>query len=232
MLYCKPINKILSLIYPNRCVCCKEIIEPNIFFCENCDNKISYRNPQTCPHCKELKINCLCNFAFDDIIAPIDYSGVGKSVILNIKKGGLKNAALFYGKIMAEEFLKVYSKNDFDFAVFVPSDKEKLKAKGYNHAQWIAKSFCNEVKIPLKKNIVLKKSIIASQHNLDILDRQSFALQSYYLAKTPPQNARIIIIDDIITTGATLHAISTLLKEKGVAKILCVTGVATELSWF
>ncbi|MEF9983407.1 MAG: phosphoribosyltransferase family protein [Oscillospiraceae bacterium] len=222
-------NKILALIFPKRCICCESLVKNGEYLCDKCKGLIPLRDCSLCAICGQKQNLCNCQFSFDDVISPTFYAANGKTAMLNFKFKGSKNAADYYCDIICDNFLKMYNPKDFDAIIYVPSTNKKIRTRGFNQAKWLAKRISQSLEIPILHNTLIRTKTSKTQHNLNYHERQANAQNSYILKNPPNKNSNIILVDDIITTGSTLDAISSKLKEKGVNKIICLVGASTKL---
>ena len=110
----------------------------------------------------------------------------------------------------------------YDFITSVPMHPLKLKERGYNQASLLAKYLANYFKIPCKDDIIYETHHRSSQTKLQKLDREK-NIKNAFLVKTDMKNKRIILIDDIFTTGATARSCSQALKDKRAQTITVIT---------
>ena len=100
--------------------------------------------------------------------------------------------------------------------------KHKLKIRGYNQAQLLAKLLSNNFKIPLRNDIIDTVNIRPSQAKLQKQKRQE-NVKGVFAARKNLKNKKIILIDDIFTTGATAASCCQALAEKQADKIVVIT---------
>jgi len=108
---------------------------------------------------------------------------------------------------------------DYDFVTSVPLHPTKKKMRGYNQATLLALPIANYFKIPFKNDIIYSERDHKSQTTLSFAERQK-NIKNSFAAKINLEGKKIILVDDIFTSGATINACSGILKEKGASKIL------------
>lgn len=211
---------ILDAIFPNdiKCILCgKDISNHKDPFCESCKNDDIFNNGNRCKICdSEIKEgNIICDHCktrkiyFEKCICPLNYSGNVRTTILSFKSDGSKYLAKPFAKIIAE---RLKNENiDFDIIIPVPSHKKTIKKRGYNPAfllaEELSKIFNKPVKDVLRKNVVTK-----NQKFLNYQDRQSNLRNTIVLIDdTEIKNKNILLVDDIITTCATINTCCELL---------------------
>lgn len=149
--------------------------------------------------------------------------GVSQHLLHNLKYKGRKDLGVEMGLIMAEE-IKGHPIADVDCIVPVPLHPAKLKSRGYNQAEMIAQGISRKLGIPVEGASLVRTRKNETQTHKNINERY---LNSQGLFATTPESQKlagkhILLVDDVITTGATLEACAReLLKIEGV-KVNCI----------
>ena len=202
------------MIYPQVCgICGKGKFTYLCKRCENRLNKIAIFGKDE--YQDKYFENHYYIFKYDDII---------RSIIIDYK---FNEKAYIYRSIA--EFInknkKVYSKLYFyDIIMPVPISKKRKKVRGYNQSLLIAKEMAKIYDLKLKKNIIIKTKNNMAQRNLNKKDREANVVNAYKIIETKEiTNKKILLIDDIFTTGATVNECSKTLKNAGAKKIDILT---------
>jgi ComF family protein len=131
--------------------------------------------------------------------------------------------AEFLGQLMNKQLKRIgFSASSYDFIAPVPLHKHKLKLRGYNQAELLARILSNYFKIPLRNDIIYELNAKPPQARLAQNLRQANA-QGAFKSKENLNGSRIVLVDDILTTGATAGACCKTLKENGAAAITVIT---------
>lgn len=194
--------KLIDIFFPPRCPYCGKIMEyGNIMCCEKCRVKLYVK-----PHIIELS-DSRC-------VAAFKYDGIYRKAILNFK---FYNKP-YYSRQLAVPLKKVidaaFYNIDFDLITYVPLSRESLKERGYNQAELLAKELARTMDtecLPL----LIKHKTNTPQHTLPREKRLENVKGVYKPNDTGFSKFKnILLVDDIITTGATLNECVRMIKEK------------------
>lgn len=159
----------------------------------------------------------------DDLIVASTYSGLMRRLIIDFKFKG----KLSYGEIISEIMLeKILEKNlNEEVISFVPMHKKKERERGYNQSEILARKIAKSLDldcIDVFQKIVDTKF----QVNLKKMEREENLKDAFVVKSTPEE---IIIVDDVITTGATIAELSKIAKMSGIKKVTALIA-ATEIA--
>ncbi len=224
---------IVVTLYTRKCRYCKTVIDVREKICPQCKNEIFRIEGDICFKCGYSQEDCVCNKKsqhYMRICAPYYYSGAAKKAIKRLKYSDDTYIAETLADDMAEAFKKHYGEMDFDFCTFVPSHKKDLRKREYNQAQLLAKSLSKTLDIPCKK-LLIKPISTKPQHTLSENLRSgnllgSIQMNQKYFEKI--RGARILLCDDIKTTGSTLNECAKTLMICGAAEVDCITVCITK----
>ncbi|MGG7059893.1 ComF family protein [Clostridium nigeriense] len=195
-------DEFLDIIYPpkNNCIVCESEF---VGLCPLCKSKI-----------QKVKED-------EEFLSYGYYNGVLKKLILEFKY----KQNFVAGKILAELLYDVIKnkKIEIDCIVFIPSSKEALKERGFNQCEYLAKEINKSLKLKIYKDLIKAKNI-KEQKLLSKEDRFKNIKGAFSLKTNKNiKNKRVLIIDDVVTTGATLYECEKLLRENGASEIKILT---------
>ena len=197
----KILSKILSVLFPQKCLGCKK---ENEILCQNCLEKIS--RPDT-PYLKGVHIAS----NYQDLVL--------KKALWMLKYQDVKQLAQPLAELIKKRVWKKLETEGW-IVIPVPLSKNKLRQRGYNQAELIAKAISSNA----RADILFKKFHTKSQ--VEVKDKKDrLANLSGSFGITNPETVRgkkIILIDDVRTTGATLSEAKKVLKEAGAKKVIGV----------
>ncbi len=222
-------NLITRLFFNDRWTCnaCgKEIFEG--YFCKDCQAKIVEIKENKCNHCGRLTLSnvefcdsCIeKNLSFDIARSVFLYKEPISYLVQNFKYNNLK----YLGDYFAEKMVEVYKAENLtcDFITFIPMSEKRLKKREYNQAEILAKKIGKLLNLEVK-DIISKVKETENQANLSFKERTKNLEGSFKVKKKDVQNLKILLIDDVLTTGSTVETISKELKKKGAYKVSVLT---------
>lgn len=219
-------NQLLDLFFPPYCVGCGKI---GAFLCENCSVKILIPTEQTCPGCNKISPNgrycarCRPKMQVIGIISAGYFKDeILKEAIHKFKYERLSSLSKILAGLMIERIKK--EGVSFDIVSFVPSSKKRRAWRGYNQAELLAAeiaSFFNKPSMPLLKKIKETKP----QVGLSKKNRQKNLAGCFvFIGKAGEiQGKKVLIVDDVVTTGTTLNECAKIIRQKGARTIWAAT---------
>ena len=152
-----------------------------------------------------------------------EYRDVAPS-IYRFKYSGRQEYGDFFGEEMARLLGDFIGRVRPDVIVPVPLYRGKLRKRGYNQAACLARALGRSLELPVDEKLVKRVSNTAPMKHLNPTERQNNLKKAFIIGRNDVKlYDRIILVDDIYTTGTTLDEIAALLKEHGVSKVYCVT---------
>lgn len=234
-------ERILNLIYPKNIKCmfctgelnqnsynttCEECLSTLPFIknpCDRCGASMNENQSGVCLKCKRINHN------FVQAKSVFEYMDKPLAVVHNLKYNGKRYLVEYIVKYL----LDVYSTWDMfaDFITCVPMFELKEKERGYNQSKLLAEEFSNKTKIPFYE-FCAKVVDTQSQTELNTQERisnveDSFAFKPEF--KKMIKEKTILIIDDVITTGATTSEISKVLLSAGAKECFVLSFAHTNL---
>jgi ComF family protein len=231
------LNNLLNIFYPARCTVCKKDIltyKKDKYICDLCLNSIKKNIPPFCIKCGrhiEGVDKMVCDsckdktYYFDRAFSAFVYEGPIKELLHQFKYNGKD----FLGKFLAEmliEFINTYQLEikKFDFVVPVPLHSAKLRQREYNQAEVLATYIAKNFHLTLLKDALYKIKNTPSQTELDAQRRMENIVGSFKInPKINLKEKDILLIDDILTTGATTSEIAKIIKLSGAKKVIVLT---------
>ena len=209
-------DKLLGLLAPQKCLYCGYPTDENgNAVCEKCQKTEQELLRAICPTCGQPSDECLCSEK-DGITYLFWYDKKpARRAVARIKHGNNIVAARHIAALLAERLRD----RSFDAVFYVPRSKKALRQYGFDQAELLAKCLSDELRVPLcpalsrKREKPPQKLLSASQRRRNI--RDSFAVKSGILGDV----RSALLVDDVITTGATVDECAALLRKSGVKTV-------------
>lgn len=233
MVKCSNIRELFSeVLFPSdgRCILCKKLLlfEPHPF-CYSCLEKIPWIREKTCKKCgKEERISDtqLCydcfhtSHLFEQGLSLFTYRGEGRRIIHEIKFEGNKKLGFWVGKQMGKKIQKGHWKDSLDMILPIPLHFKRLQERGFNQSEKLAKGITAILNISLETNLL--RRIVDTPHQTDLSRKQRQEnIKNAFQVEDPEilLGKRILLVDDVYTTGSTIDACAKVLKEAGAKKV-------------
>jgi len=234
-------ESILNILYPRCCPICGEIVsikgeyaclaccdkpiligEPR---CKKCSKPIEDEEVELCHDCKRNHHNYTRGYAL------WLYDATMKKSIADFKYKGRKEYGDFYSREIIKNLGTIIMEINPDVIVPIPLHKLKERKRGFNQAEVIARGISRELKIPMAKNLIVRNKNTLPQKQLNDVERlrnleKAFSISKKEYLKYRDPILKVLLIDDIYTTGSTIEACTKILHKYGVQKVyficLCI----------
>lgn len=239
----------INLIFPKKCPFCADVLKKSSLeicpecekiveslyvikepVCKKCGKPLDNNQKEYCFDCKHHTrsfIQGICLFQYGHRAANIHgkdlrYHSMGES-IQRFKYKGSRTYAIYYIKklmqVHGQELLKIKAQA----IIPVPIHKKKYQTRGYNQAEVLANELAKELKIPVLSKFLIRSKETLAQKELTQEQRILNLMDGFTVPKPISKLKRVILIDDIYTTGATMEACTRKLLEAGIKEVYCVS---------
>lgn len=203
-------SNVMDLFFPHRCPFCGKVTGKELL-CNTCRTKLP-----------ETGGRIVTEGGYGKCAAPLYYEDAVRQALLEFKFNGRTGAVECFGLLLAECAAEVYS-GEFDTVTWVPVSRKRLRQRGYDQTYLLARSACvlwDTVPIETLRKIAdtPPQSGIATPEG-----RRANVLGVYEAIPEHVYGRRVLLIDDILTTGATLSECARVLREAGAADVVCMT---------
>ena len=211
------LNNFLDFFLPAFCTHCKTKLNPEeILICRECLHSIKNADKQRIEseYGRKFKPG---GFVEDFTSAFIfEKDGALQSLIHALKYENKFRAGIFLGSQFAKERGYFLKENNIQFIVPVPLHRLKKAERGYNQAYYISKGIGRSLDLAVRPGILKRKKYTRTQTKMNLEERKENVRDAFILKKKKSvKNKNILIIDDVITTGATTNECAKILKEGG-----------------
>ena len=230
-----------DLIYPNCCLVCKNRIPPanqQRLICVDCWEKLEKNLPPFCASCgryldsQAIEKNacpscskCGANFYFDRAFSPCTYTGAIKKLIHEFKYSGKDYLGKPLGKLM-NTFIRDYQLpiEHLDFVVPIPLHKSRQREREFNQAEILSQEVAKEFNKKVLTDALIRVKLTKTQTELTFRERCQNVEKSFLVTKPELiKDTNLMLIDDVLTTGATANEAARCLKSAGARKVLLLT---------
>lgn len=158
----------------------------------------------------------------DYVISPLFYEGKIRDIILDLKFNGQYAAADVLSYLMCSLLNDMAHISEFDYVIPVPLSKKRLNERGFNQSELLAKPFAEYFSIQYRDDILVKTRETKRQSRISPSERLTNVKDAFF-AGDDANDKRVLLVDDIMTTGSTLSACAKALRTAGAKNIVGVT---------
>lgn len=220
---------LLDLFFPPRCAVCGEVLaleEREGFLCSHCAADIPYVPQGICPHCggendrAGFCDSCVKQYAFESVCAAFPYEKIRKAIHL-FKYDGDKTIGHGLGELMVEYLLKYHEEllGKTDVMVSVPLYPKKEKSRGFNQAEILCERISGKTGLIFQKKVLERKRETIAQSELNPEERKR-NLKDAFGVTADVMGKRVLLVDDIFTTGTTCNECAKELYRAGAAEVM------------
>lgn len=222
------VNTLLEIVYPHRCPGCDKRAKG--LFCPRCSRLLPEIGEDSCAYCGKPTMDATdrcrgCRgrrLYFDSARAVWAFEGPARLAIHAFKYGNQKTLAVNLAALMAP-----LVPSDTDVISWVPLTRKKTWNRGYNQAKLLARAISREIGLPARELLARTRQTI-DQNLLDFSGRKQNVRDAFRI-KSPDRltGLRVVLVDDVFTTGATVAECSRILKTGGARSVHVVTVART-----
>ena len=199
----------LELLFPPKCIICQKILTGRETICPECARSLPVATGAQVKHKVEFTEGCYAPFFYEEPL---------RSAFLRYKFSGREHYATSFGKWMAD-CLTGQEQTEFDFVTFAPLSQLRRWRRGYDQAELLANEIAAQLNLPLVPTLTKAYrrplSRLEGEHSI----RSARIMGAYSLRKGADVcEKRILLVDDITTSGATLSACAQVLKCAGASR--------------
>lgn len=225
--------RLSNLIYPRRCPICDGLTGSHkILVCETCRQRLVYVREPACKKCgkpleKEEAEYCAdCSrrkHTYTRGKAVFPYDRLMRASIARFKYRGRREYADFYAEELVKRCGELLHSWQPDALVPVPLHKSRMRKRGFNQAELTARKVGKALGIPVEKRLLLRTKKTSPQKELNDVQRRANLKNAFQVSQNDVRLKRVVLVDDIYTTGSTIDAAAAVLLEHGVERVYFLT---------
>lgn len=233
-------NRIVETLFPSGVTCflCgEEVWDDKHVLCSTCEKEVKFPS-KFCLRCgtplhslADYCLTCKNNKRYFAMArAPLVYKDKVAGAIKRFKYENKRYMAKYFANFMAEEFER--NKNEIgeiDFLIPVPLHEEKEKERGFNQSKLLADELSKMIGIPVLDGNLIRVKNTQTQTELSYKERQENLEKAFKVLNWREiKGKRIVLIDDVLTTGSTLNHCAHVLSNSGAAAVYALTAATTD----
>lgn len=225
-------TEVLQILYPQHCPICHDIAPWHEEICPECRRRLPYIRTKRCRMCgKPVEDSeTLCDdcrkfrHSYQEGIGVFLYDDVMRETMAYLKYKHRREYGRVLGNLVFDETREKIRAWKAEAVIPVPMYKRKMEERGYNQAEEIARPIAERSGIPLRTDLLIRKEKTAAMKNLTAAERRTNLKNAFAVRKRKEgMPKRIILVDDIYTTGATIDACARALADAGADGIYFLT---------
>lgn len=227
---------IADVVFPPRCISCDKALDSDKdnHFCQSCYSQLNFIRPPVCPKCglpfPDDQQDHLCGGCLEDEPPFSAARAVGryeKSLLNSIHRFKYREdlgTGRELGSLMAKFAFHSFNIQDFSLIVPVPLHINRLRERGFNQSLILARALSKKFRLPVDFDSLKRRMPTASQVSLGRAARKMNVKGAFHLADAAAvKDEKIILIDDVFTTGSTVRECASVLMEGQAKEVAVIT---------
>jgi ComF family protein len=178
-----------------------------------CGKPVDDAEEEYCSDCKRLEKHYEGGYPLFLYQTPV------KQGVLAMKYNNRREYAEFYSQEMLQHFGSQWQQLNLDGILPVPLHKHKLRQRGYNQAELLARPISRQLGVPLYTKLLVRRIDTLPQKELDDKERMKNLKKAFFLRENEVKLRKVLLVDDIYTTGSTIEACAEVLQQGGVKQV-------------
>lgn len=207
-------SKILDLFFPRKCVFCGKVLDgDNKYICDDCQKTLPWTTEASCKTTGDFFVRC---------VSPLRYDSVVRQAIHKYKFKRMEPYAMCFGELIAQCVTDNIAQKP-DLITFVPLSLPRRLQRGYNQSRLIAEQVAIRTGVPIYPVLRRIRHTSAQSRIKEPAVRKANVSGAFRVNNTDITGLKILLIDDVVTTGSTLSECSRMLLMAGADSVYCAT---------
>lgn len=230
-------ENVLQILFPKTCPICGDILDKEREICPECKHKLIYIREPKCKKCgkpfeqreygsqmREYCGDCTkLHHSYEHGMALFQYNEEIRESIFRFKYHNQRTYAEFYGKEMAKRYGTFIHSLGIEVFIPVPLSKKKQRNRGFNQAELIARICGQQLGISVDNGKLLRCRDTVPQKELNHTERRKNLKSAFIIGKNEVKYKKVLLVDDIYTTGSTIDACAEILRQDGAEKVYFIS---------
>lgn len=222
-------EQVLTLLFPHKCFLCGRVLAGTGWLCGEC---VPPYAGVLCTRCGKPAADCICwrcDPVYAGATAPLLYTGGAREGMYRFKYDGRSYYAPFLAALMERRVRADFTDIPFDFVTYVPMHPKKRRQRGYCQTELLARALAKRLGLPVSDEFIVHTGLGGAQMEQKGFDaREANARQAFAACKGRHiDGGTVLLIDDVLTSGATVRRCAALLLERGAQSVYVVTAMTT-----
>ena len=223
------VKNLLNLFFPRQCLGCEEFLEDNEkIICTNCRHDLPLTNFhfENDPTVKNILFG---RIELENATALLHFrkKSIVQNLIHNLKYRGNQEIGTFFGKWLGSELAELGWQDEINMVIPVPLHKSRLQERGYNQVTKFGMEISQSLGVNFEDKILLRQFATKTQVFKGRIGRSDLSEAKFVVSDSDKiQGKHLLLVDDLITTGATIEGCAnSLLKTNGVKLSLATIAI-------
>lgn len=226
-------DSFVRLFYPLLCKACgNEVFRQDNLLCWRCLEELPFtkfeqfaENPVKHIFTGRLRLQEASSLIY------FNKDSITQAIVHRIKYQGEKELGVFMGEMMGNLLVQQERYQKIDVIIPLPLNEKKLRQRGFNQAALLANGIANKLEKPVQASAVVRTQYTATQTKKNRIQRWMNVEHVFDISNQQTlENKHVLLVDDVITTGATMEAMgAVLLKIPGLKLSLCSLAYASRI---
>ena len=211
----------LDLLFPAECAVCSR---EGSFLCTDCEPSLPRLTHPFCGKCAEPDEAPVCSWcraeapAYEKIRGPYRYTGAVRDMVHDLKYANIRALAPTLGGLLAD-YLESH-RFEADVLAPVPLHARRERSRGYNQSYLLAREVSRRAQIPMADQRLLRTTDTPPQVAMSGREERCKNIVGAFECTQEVTGLRVMLIDDVVTTGSTMSACASVLKDAGASSVM------------
>ena len=217
---------VIHFFLPHFCLICETTkIESHDLICENCWKNLPLANPPDKIQ-EELKNKLAGNCYFSKAISLWQFSHETQLIIHYLKYRAFGKIAVKVGELIERKLSENKLISENTLLIPIPLHKTRLRERGYNQSLLLCKAIASETELPYEDYVLKRVRYTGSQTKLNAKQRLENVKNAFVVINQDKiLNKTVILVDDVITTGATMNSCARVIRESGAYDVFLLSAI-------